>query len=200
MHNGKNSIGQSDYIKHLTGTVIRPENCDSLVVPLVNPQILGELPRRLKVTDVKFQTCQNLMVKAIAEAREELLKPQSDSDLMADVNAKLGSLMALLGTSVLKISNYRRELIKPALADRYQALCSSTVPITKYLFGDKISDSIHEINETQRLSKTFSQNFYRGGAGRGRPQFKPQFGQQQVKFQQPPLNYRSPFNQRGGEM
>ena len=185
----------------------RPGNCSTLTVPLVNHPVWGELNRRLKTNDFKLQSCQAMLSKGLAaliQAQERLEKIEKQTtpapSEINDIKARIKSSMALVGNAFLELSQRRKELLKPVLADRYQKLCSTTTPVTKFLFGDKIADSIKEINEAQRISRSFGHTSARGSRNRyswgNRPNWTSR-NQNQSGY----LNSRSPppTYQRGGQ-
>ena len=65
-----------DELKQLRKEFHRPENCETLLVPQVNPPIWRELPKHHKTVDVQFQALQSLVAKGltvIAEAKGGIL-------------------------------------------------------------------------------------------------------------------------------
>ena len=194
-----------DRLKDIMKQFPRPGNCSTLTVPLVNNPVWGELNRRLKTNDVKLQSCQAMLSKGLAaliQAQERLEKIEKQTtpstNEINDVKARIKSSMALVGNAFHELSQRRKDLLKPVLADRYQKLCSSTTPVTKFLFGDKIAESIKEINEAQRISRSFGHTSARGGRNRyswGNRQTWTNRNQNQSGY----LNSRSPPTyQRGG--
>ena len=162
-----------DRLKEIMRQFPRPGNCSTLTVPLVNHPVWGELNRRLKTNDVKLQSCQTMLSKGLAaliQAQERLEKVEKQTthapSEINDIKARIKSSMALVGNAFYELSQRRKELLKPVLADRYQKLCSTTTPVTKFLFGDKIADSIKEINEAQLVSRSFCHNSARGSRNR----------------------------------
>eukprot|EP00112_Aurelia_sp_Birch-Aquarium-sp1_P014808 Seg3218.1 transcript_id=Seg3218.1/GoldUCD/mRNA.D3Y31 product="hypothetical protein" protein_id=Seg3218.1/GoldUCD/D3Y31 len=187
-----------DRLKEIMKQFPRPENCSTLTVPLVNNPVWGELNRRLKTNDVKLQSCQAMLSKGLTaliqaeECLEKIEKPATPvNNDITDIKARIKSSMALVGNAFHELSQRRKDLLKPVLADRYQKLCSSTTPVTKFLFGDKIADSIKEINEAQRISRSFGHTSVRGGKNRNSWGNRPNWtnrNQNQAGY----LNFRSP--------
>ena len=57
-----------------------------------------------------------------------------------------------------EVSLFRRSSIRPSLEQGYSGLCSDKVPVTKFLFGDKLADSMKEVQETNKLCSHISQH------------------------------------------
>ena len=153
---------------HLSTTLrqrcLRPENCESLVVPKVNPGIWKELDKGHRTKDVHLQSTQELLgrgLNAVVMAKDKLLNCQTQpergtDDAHSEVNTLLSTAIAVLGNAFLDMSQRRREIMRPGINRRYQSLCNQTVPITHQLFGDNIQEAIKEINDMAKLSKSIS--------------------------------------------
>ena len=57
-----------------------------------------------------------------------------------------------------ELSLFRRSSIRPSLEQGYSGLCSDKVPVTKFLFGDNLADSMKEVQETNKLCSRISQH------------------------------------------
>jgi len=139
----------------------RPENCPSLVVPQVNEGIWKELSKWNKSTDVHMQATQNLVAKgmaAVVEAKEALMKPSPSAEAIQAVNKSLSSAIALLGNGMFELSQRRREVLRSGINRRYRSLCDVNVPVTNFLFGDKVQESMKEIDELAKVSKGVASN------------------------------------------
>ena len=66
--------------------------------------------------------------------------------------------MALLAHASHELSLFRRSSIRPSLEQGYSGLCSDKVPVTKFLFGDNLADSMKEVQETSKLCSRISQH------------------------------------------
>ena len=83
-----------------------------------------------------------------ANNREEIKKAISQN----------GDAVALLGHASHELSLFRRSSITPSLEQGYLRLCSDKVPVTKFLFGDNLADSMKEVQETNKLCSRISQH------------------------------------------
>ena len=179
---------EKDKLHQLRSKNPRPSNCTALVVPQVNPCIWRELGRYQRLHDLHMQSCQGLVARglsAVVQTKEALLKTKtpSKSDL-AEINSSLTSAVALLGNSMFELSMGRRDLLKSGINKRFHALCAPSVPVTSFLFGDKVHESLKEINDTARVSRSVH---------RYHPYERPQ-QQGHNRFQQTrqPSNFRGP--------
>lgn len=46
----------------------------------------------------------------------------------------------------------RREFLKPELSKNFRYLCSSSLPLPKYLFGDDLSKQVEEIAKANKIT------------------------------------------------
>ena len=83
-----------------------------------------------------------------ATNREEIKKAISQN----------GDAVALLAHASHELSLFRRSSIRPSLEQGYSGLCSDKVPVTKFLFGDNLADSMKEVQETSKLCSRISQH------------------------------------------
>ena len=111
----------------------RPENCEKLVAPKVNPEIWGKLTHHGKKQDLRLSAIQNMIVRVgaiIAQSTQKLMDFRGQStqggklDTGALVTAQIDAI-ALLGHTNYELSFRRREAIKPNLNKEYGSLCSS---------------------------------------------------------------------------
>ena len=126
-----------DKLKQLRKKFRRPENCETLLVPQVNPLIWRELPKHHKTVDVQLQALQSLVAKeltAIIEMKDGMLQfqvnPMGNPNFLQDTNSRLNDGIALLERLFLKCPTKCRDLLKPHINPRYQALCGPSTPIT----------------------------------------------------------------------
>ena len=81
--------------------------------------------------------------------------------------------IALLGHVSFEISQRRRESIRPHLHKDYAALCSSTTPVTNFLFGDELQAQLSHIRASNKIGNTTSTtNTHKRGYNQGGHGFK----------------------------
>ena len=144
----------------------RPDNCEKLTVPKVNPDILNKLKHGTKSADLRLANMQKVLVKvgsAVAKSTDTLLAIRADPEKTSAlaVTEKLGKLvtynvdaLALLGQVNIELSYHRRDAIKSNLNDEYSSLCGSQVPITGLLFGDELHSQLNNIKATNKIRYT----------------------------------------------
>lgn len=101
----------------------RPENCEKLLAPKVNPEIWEKLTHYGKKQDLRLSAIQNMIVKVgaiIAQSTQKLIgfKGQGAQGGKLDTGALLATqidAIALLGHTNYELSLGRREAIKPNL-------------------------------------------------------------------------------------
>ena len=138
----------------------RPANCEQLVVTQVNPDIWGKLNRFAWLNDLKLSRVQEQVAKVghiLVKNTEHLLPAKSDSNVSLDDPVRMNiDALAVLGHAAHELTQRRRESIKPDLHKDYSTLCSSTVPVTKFLFGDDLQTELTHIKATSKTGTTAS--------------------------------------------
>lgn len=157
-------------------SIHRPANCDSFIVPRVNPLIWEKLQSETRSGDIKMQKIEKVLFKGtigVVEVIDTLLK-QKDP-LSKTLGKKLTSSLAFTSHAMYELNMKRRELIKPDLNSQFKHLCSGHVPITDELFGDDLSKYVKDISDSQRVAnkitrgKVNPRGAYSRAAPRGRP-------------------------------
>lgn len=152
----------------------RPDNCEKLTVPKVNPEIWNKLKHVTRSADLRLANMQKVLVKvgsAIAKSTDTLLAIRADPEKTSAsaLTEKLGKLithnadaLALLGHVNIDLSYRRRDAIKPNLNNEYSSLCGSQVPITGLLFGDELQSQLNNIKATNKIGHaTTAKPYYR---------------------------------------
>ena len=117
--------------------------------------------RLARLNDLKLSHLQEHVTKAghiIVSNTECLLRakiPDSNACIESLVRTNTDAL-ALLGHACSEITQRRRESIKPHLHKDYATLCSTTVPVTKFLFGDDLQTELTHIRATNKIGTTAS--------------------------------------------
>ena len=147
----------------------RPQNCEKLTVPRVNPEIWSTLNHTTKGSNLKIVNFQKTLAKvgiALTQSTDLLISMRakiSSSD--AEQKQQLGKLvtyntdsLAMLGHIHMELLLHRRESIKPNLKKEYSSLCSPHTPITEQLFGDDLQARMASIKDANKISKTTASN------------------------------------------
>ena len=130
------------------------------MVTQVNPEIWGKLNRFARLNDLKLSRVQEQVTKVghiLVKNTESLLRAKSDSSSSLDDPVRMNiDALALLGHAAHELTQRRRESIKPHLHKDYSTLCSATVPVTKFLFGDDLQTELTHIKATNKIGATAS--------------------------------------------
>jgi hypothetical protein len=144
----------------------RPNNCEKLAVPRVNPEIWSTLGHTTRGSDLKLVNYQKTLVAvgvALTQSTEALLSIRAKQSSSTDVELKqqLGELvtyntdaLAMLGHIHMELVTRRREVIKPNLNKEYFSLCSPQTPVTELLFGDDLQARMASIKAANKISQT----------------------------------------------
>ncbi|XP_067654424.1 uncharacterized protein [Haliotis asinina] len=166
-------------LKPLMDKYKRPRNTELLVVPRVNEEIWNGARPHTRGRDLKLQQTQGLLVKTaipLVELMNTLMNAvmQKQAVNPKELLAKTKDSLRLLMGVHTDINVKRRENFKPDLQGPYKRLCARGIATTTKLFGDELSKTIKDINESKELSRKlhgdktpkggFQQSF-RGGLG-----------------------------------
>jgi len=196
------SVGEQK-INDLCDRLLRPKNCDGLIVPKVNQEIWARLQRFTRNRDLAMQKIQSYMakamipmLKAMQEMREVIKSGRGNTSRTTLPTAQWLTMTSesfrVMALGFVKITNQRKEMIRPDLSENYRQLCSDQNKVTSFLFGDDLGKKIKEIEDSERVGNRVSQqsrdqHFY----GRG-----------QNREQQPThrtTNYKGNSNYAGGK-
>ena len=134
----------------------RPDNCDFLCVPKLNEELFFEesINSKFKENDGVLQKTQLLlkkgMIPLVQLIMDKMLK-KDDANHESDIFDLATDSLQLFAYTHRDISNVRRKLLKPAVAQKYKRLCSAYVPLSSYLLGDDLDKQLKSINEWKRI-------------------------------------------------
>jgi len=129
---------------------LRPENCPDLVAPKINKQIWQQLKQDTKNRDSSLQKIQATLMSslyAMLQVCNNLASSQQDKENLTSLTHAAILLMSANRDFNLK----RRELIHRDLNKQYAALCSPTVPVSSFLFGDDLNKEVEDLTKANRL-------------------------------------------------
>lgn len=134
----------------------RPNNCTALVPVECNQQILGVLKTEARRTDSRLKDVSSDIVSAGSILTKSLvvldkLVQELGNSVIAQEVGKLNGALALLGHANHNNNLARRFVMKRELNQKYVHLCSDKVPMTKFLFGDDVSQSAKQIEDMEKL-------------------------------------------------
>ena len=137
---------------------LRPENCDFLKAPRVNPELWGDLQDKTKSRECSFQSFRKNLIKGITPVVQlaskvvDAKKSKEGIISLNDVYDLIVDALTLLGNSVYEFSMKGREMLKSEVAPAYKSLCHESQPITTMLFGDELPQSIRNISQVKRMA------------------------------------------------
>ncbi|XP_070185868.1 uncharacterized protein [Littorina saxatilis] len=137
----------------------RPQNCETLIVPRVNPEIWSVLDHSTKSADLKLQRTQKCLLKAtyaLANTADKCVK--SEMQHMKDLVRDISDAVSLNLKTVHEMSMERRSKIlnSPTVNKKYRKLTSDDIPITEHLFGDDLKSVLTAIDSTAKLGANFA--------------------------------------------
>jgi len=119
---------------------LRPENCEFLKAPRVNPELWDDLLDKTKSREGSFQSFQKNIMKGVTPVVQlaskvvDAKKRKEDYIPLNDVYDLSVDALTLLGNSLYEFSMRRREMLKSEVASAYKSLCHESQPITTMLF------------------------------------------------------------------
>lgn len=153
--------------KELMERVLRPANCDQLIVPRVNSEIWKEIRKDTRDNDVTFQRIQSLVHKGLTPIISVMDSMTDKKD--KGLRRKLGEGFRLLALASSHLSQKRKEQIAPDLDQPFRQVCGASQPVTQYLFGDDLPKALKDIKEAQHVAAKSANSGFRGY---GRPRGK----------------------------
>ena len=161
-----------DKFKEKVAKYDRPENCDRLQAPKVNPEIWSRISNTGQRQDLKLVSIQKTLVavgSAITKTAQLLMDARQsggirrregdeNNNLLNEVLTLQVDALALLGHTNYELSLRRREMMKPILNKDYASLCSSQTSVTSMLFGDELQSQLNAIRASNRISQTATQS------------------------------------------
>lgn len=153
----------------LTSKMKIPENCQ-LSVPKVNTEIWGHLSNKTKICDLNWQSLQHNIAYALTNlavtsnlisskvGTTEISTTLASQILRANMDAA-----NMLGYAMQQINNKRKAEIKPFLNADFAGICSSSVPVTDFLFGNDLKETLkNSKTESMVMKQTFTRRNFRG--------------------------------------
>lgn len=135
----------------------RPENCTGLKVPKLNKELwlTGALGHQTKEQDKTIQTAQKYLtygLMPLVKLMDDLLQDDNSTTRYELANESF----QMLAYAHRDMSNVRRQLIKPNIAEKYKQLCNDSTPLTDNLLGDDLEKQIKTVDEMGKVGKSVS--------------------------------------------
>ena len=101
---------------------------------------------------------------------------------------RINGALAMLGHANYRTNLTRRFIMKREINPKYSHLCSDNVPMSRFLFGDDVSQSAKQIEETDKLKVKLASKkpLFPGKSSNSRPRSfwgRTSFRSQSMRFQ-----------------
>lgn len=141
--------------------VMRPSNCPALAPVECNPEILDALRGEAKKTDFRMKEVSKDILRAATIITKSLLTldkvaQEGHHPAVAQEVGMINGALALLGNANFRNNLARRFVMKRELNQKFSHLCTEKVPMTRFLFGDDVSRSVKQIEESVKLKSTIT--------------------------------------------
>ena len=157
----------------------RPGNCEGLVMAKMNKLVWDVMSSQSRTVDKKLQSICTSVVKAgvcltktmnlAAKMEKTLTDKEIDMDInMTEIINGCHDAMGLMGHSNYQTNMLRRDLLRPELKREYAHLCTHTLPVTQELFGDDVSKTAREIEDTAKIRDRMAGSSIQRGTFRSR--------------------------------
>lgn len=154
----------------------RPGNCDGLMVAKMNKLVWDVMSPQTRSNDKKMQQIATSIVKAgifLTKTMTMLVaneQDKSETEREKHILDSCNDALALMGHANYQVNMMRRDMLRPELKREYSHLCTHSLPVTKELFGDDISKTAREIEDSAKIGFKMSGQYGRGNyMYRGRP-------------------------------
>jgi hypothetical protein len=137
----------------------RPQNCEQLYAPRVNPEIWSKMPGHTRKKDIKLANLQDTLqtsVSAITSSLNDIMQShemQEQADLKM-VASKLIDATALIGHVSKELSFKHRESIRPFLHNDFKQACARDNKVESLLFGTDLAATAQKIKNTSKVMQS----------------------------------------------
>ena len=187
-----------DSLEKIQEKILRPQNCERLKVVRVNPPIFNNVSKDTKQEDLCLQKVQRPLISGITNlvallnqmltAAKNKVESPSNATLMTTISQTIG----ILCDSSHELDLRRRWLFKSEMKEEYKALCSESNPVKGELFGDQLSQSVKDLNETNKVTSRLTK---KKQSHRHTPTSYPfLYGGHRHRFKPRNSHYSRPFN------
>ena len=167
----------------------RPENC-KFTVPRVNSEIWDILEHSSKSADLRAQTIQKTLLKAVYALTNVTDRCLTSKDsvaktLVKDLMDAIGFVLKAHSHSDICVDRRTKIVLAPQVNRKYRKL-SADIPVTDKLFGDDLKTVCATIDSTSKLRQNFTQSargrkFFPRPKKLGHPVLPTRLGQRQVQ-------------------
>lgn len=148
----------------LIKSVVRPDNCSSLVKTKVNSLVWNRLSPHMMTADRKMQSIQEAMIKSSILVTQLL---DNASSVLDSKQLELGTdALSLMGQANKLLNNRRKDMHKSDLNKEFHHLCTPNQKYTDMLYGDDVCKSVKDIQDMNKIAGRI-----RGGGSGGYPTY-----------------------------
>ena len=118
--------------------------------------LTGALGHQTKEQDKTIQTAQKYLtygLMPLVKLMDDLLQDDNSTTRYELANESF----QMLAYAHRDMSNVRRQLIKPNIAEKYKQLCNDSTPLTDNLLGDDLEKQIKTVDEMGKVGKNVCQ-------------------------------------------
>lgn len=150
----KNAGGQNE---GYCGEIQNPREMQHACVPRVNEALWSDLEKPAKSRDLAMQDVQKCMLDSARPLFEAIQMTKVSRKNKTPIDSKLlleclRNALTCVGNASHQASMRRREFLKPELSKNFRSLCSSSLPLTKYLFGNDLPKKVDEIAKANKIT------------------------------------------------
>ncbi len=148
-------------------SVMCPENCTLVKTSKINPAIWSKLKTPERSNDIRKQKLQTPVLKAvlpILNIANDLLKVKDKEITVQELDIKHLATQAtdaitLLSHANTELNHRRRDMLRPYLNKQFQQLCSPQTPMSTFLFGDNLPETIKSMSITNSIGKQVTNTY-----------------------------------------
>ena len=151
-------------LKEILSKYQRPQNCEEMYVPKVNPEIWQKLKPYAKKSDIKLANLQDTIIKglsSLATSMNTLLECR-ETKTIPDYKAIIPQLLdttALFGHVWNEISYKRKAAIRPILHPDFKPLCSRSHKVGPLLFGEDLAKTAQDVRNLSKAVASLTTQF-----------------------------------------
>ena len=156
-----NGMQEDEYKEILEDDIFnRPSNCQALAPVECNTQVLDALKADANKADFRMKEVSKDIIKAATIVTKSLvvldkIAQDGHPDVVHEVRMLNGAL-ALLVNANHRNNLTRSFIIKREINQKYTHLCSDKVLLTRFLFGNDVSQSAKHIEESEKPKHTIT--------------------------------------------
>ncbi len=175
-----------------------PENCKTLGVPKVNPEIWNNLGYTTKTADARSQFLQQHLCRSLtAQARMADQIMQSAKSITKEIAEilflQVMNTSSMIGIAIRELNAKRKLTIRPFVQPEYAGICATKSAVTEFLFGDNLEQTLKNVKSSSKIIKPIGTSQLTRQPSRFHP-----YQRAHQSIYSGTLNYRAPLPARPG--